>query len=164
MRAAGRQASTGKRGRVLLSSVLGLHCQMSGDDVAAGSSSSSGPQNGTHYEELEPPSWVALRELCTVCLEHFDSHQDESGLRIKGAIQVVLDTLVTIRPLYADITRIAPLFDFDEDTPGNGYRSFLFLVDKAIVHIGSVCKDMNSQKDSVLFRKTNNMKLVCNLN
>ncbi|OXU23851.1 hypothetical protein TSAR_010329 [Trichomalopsis sarcophagae] len=116
------------------------------------------PSGRPSYEELEPPSWRSLRDFCKANMEHFASHQDEGGLRIKGALQVLLDTLDNLRMVYAEISRFAPLFDFDENTPGNGYRSFLILVDRCIVYTGFACKDMLSQKDSVLFRKTHHMR------
>jgi hypothetical protein len=111
-------------------------------------------------QEQEPPAWDTLRSLCKTNLEHFDLHQDEAGMRIKGALLVVIDTLENTRPLYTEISKIAPLFDFDENTPGNGYRSFLFLVDKCIMHSILVCQELNNQKNSMLFRKSYHMRFV----
>lgn len=110
------------------------------------------------FEELEPPSWSSLRELCSTNLEHFNSFQDEASLRIKGALTLVLDTLDNLRPLYNEIIKIAPFFDYDEFTPANGYRSVLILVDKGILFTGSVCNELKNQKDAVLFRKNHHMK------
>ncbi|XP_011500605.1 PREDICTED: hormone-sensitive lipase [Ceratosolen solmsi marchali] len=111
-------------------------------------------------EEQEPPAWDTLRSLCKTNLKHFNSHQDEAGMRIKGALLVLIDTLENIRSTYAEISRIAPLFDFDENTPGNGYRSFLFLVDKCIIHSTLVCQELDYQKNSMLFRKSYHMREI----
>ncbi|KAJ8687129.1 hypothetical protein QAD02_022923 [Eretmocerus hayati] len=111
-------------------------------------------------DELEPPEWGALRELCSSNLEHFSTHQDENSSKIKSALTLVLDTLETLKSDYEELSRIAPLFDFDENTPGNGYRSFLLLVDKAIELLASACQELHSQKNSVLFRKTYHMKEI----
>lgn len=110
------------------------------------------------FEILEPPQWGALRELCRANTEYFSSHQDENGLRITGALHVISDYMTELRPLYKEIGTIAPLYDFDEATPGNGYRSFLILVDKCILRCGSVCRQIYVQRDSLLFRKGNSMK------
>ncbi|KAL7292247.1 hypothetical protein TKK_0014193 [Trichogramma kaykai] len=111
-------------------------------------------------QEPELSSWGALREICNTCLDYFFTYQDENSLRIKGALQVIIDTLNAIRPLYNEITSIAPLFDYDENTPGNGYRSFLFLIDKCIFHTTAICQETYNQKDSMLFRKSNYMKEI----
>ncbi|XP_024937022.1 hormone-sensitive lipase isoform X2 [Cephus cinctus] len=112
------------------------------------------------FEEFEPPQWGALRELCHANAEYFLSHQDESGLRIRAALLAVLDHLEQLRPIYKAIKKIAPLFDFDSQTPGNGYRSFLVLVDRCILHAGSVCRQIYSQRGSILFRKTHHMREI----
>lgn len=112
------------------------------------------------FQEPEPPAWATLHCLCTTNMEHFDSYQDEGGMRIKGALLVVLDTLENLKSLYVEISKIAPLFDFDENTPGNGYRSFLILVDKCIMHTMLVCQEIHNQKDSMLFRKTYYMREI----
>ncbi|XP_014205490.1 hormone-sensitive lipase isoform X1 [Copidosoma floridanum] len=112
------------------------------------------------YEELEPSSWGVLREHCSALSDHFDSHQDEGSIRIKGALTLIHDSLDDMRPVYGELYRIAPLFDLDENTPGNGYRSHLIMVDKAVLHSGGVCRDMLNQKDSVLFRKTHHVKEI----
>ena len=110
------------------------------------------------FEELEPPHWGALRELSRANSKYFTPHQDESGIRISAAHSVLTDYLNELRPLYKEIVKIAPSFDFDEDTPGNGYRSFLVLIDKCILHCGSVCRQIYQQRDSMLFRKTHHMR------
>lgn len=108
----------------------------------------------------EPASWSELRKLTTSCIEHFTSHVDDTGLRIKAALQVILDTLDSLKPLYEEISIIAPNFDFDQHTPGNGYRSFLLLVDRCITFSIEKCRDTFGQKDSVLFRKSHYTKFV----
>ncbi|XP_012533531.1 hormone-sensitive lipase isoform X2 [Monomorium pharaonis] len=110
------------------------------------------------FEDFEPLQWGALREMCRANVEYFAAHQDKNGVRIKAALLAILDYLTELQPLYREIARFAPHFDFDEDTPGNGYRSFLSLVDKCIMYSGLVCRQMYHQKDSVFFRKSYYMK------
>ncbi|XP_076246671.1 hormone-sensitive lipase [Calliopsis andreniformis] len=112
------------------------------------------------FEDIEPLQWGALRELCQANAEFFMAHQDENGVRIRAALLAILDQLEQLQPLYKEISRIAPLFDLDEQTPGNGFRSFLVLIDKCIVHSRSVCHQIYCQKDSIFFRKSYHMREV----
>lgn len=112
------------------------------------------------FEDVEPLQWGALRELCHANAEYFMSHQDENSVRIRAALMAILDHLVQLQPLYKEISRIAPLFDLDPETPGNGYRSFLILIDKGIIHSRTVCHQIYCQKDSMFFRKTYHMREI----
>ncbi|XP_071857729.1 hormone-sensitive lipase [Bombus fervidus] len=112
------------------------------------------------FEDVEPLQWGALRELCHANSEYFVSHQDENSIRIRAALMAILDHLVQLQPLYKEISRIAPMFDLDAETPGNGYRSFLVLIDKCIIHSRSVCHQIYCQKDSLFFRKSYYMREI----
>lgn len=109
-------------------------------------------------EEDEPLEWSVLRKLCCTGVEHFMSDQNESSVRIKAALQLILEQLDELQPLYNEISKCAPHFDFDEETPGNGYRSFLSMVDKCILHSEQICRQMYNQKDSMFPRKSHYMK------
>lgn len=113
-----------------------------------------------HQEQRETSSqqWCELQDVCRVSVEYFSSHQDENSVRIKAALLVILDHLEQLQPLYREIAELAPQFDYDENTPGNGYRSFLMLVDKCIVHTNAICQQMYRQKDHVFFAKGHHMK------
>lgn len=110
------------------------------------------------FEDPEPLQWGALRELCRANVEYFASHQDENGVRIKAALLAILDHLDQLRPLYREITKFAADFDYDDETPGNGYRSFLLLIDKCIMHSGTICRQMYYQKDSLISRKSHHKR------
>lgn len=112
------------------------------------------------FEELEPLQWSALRELCHASVEYFTSCQNENGVRIKAALLVILEQLDELQPLYNEIAKFASHFDLDEETPGNGYRSFLSMVDKCIAHTEQVCREMYHQKDSMFSRKSHHMKEI----
>ncbi|XP_011148929.1 hormone-sensitive lipase isoform X2 [Harpegnathos saltator] len=112
------------------------------------------------FEDFEPLQWGALREICCANVEYFTSHQDANGVRIKAALLAILDHLDQLRPLYREVAKIAVHFDYDEEVPGNGYRSFLSLVDKGILHCNMVCQEMYRQKNSILSRKSYHMREV----
>lgn len=110
------------------------------------------------FEDCEPLQWGALRELCHANAQYFMPHQDENGVRIRAALLAILDHLEQLQPLYKEINRIAPMFDFDLEMPGNGYRSFLVLIDKCIIHSHAICHQIYCQKDSIFFRKSYHMR------
>ncbi|XP_076276083.1 hormone-sensitive lipase isoform X1 [Lasioglossum baleicum] len=112
------------------------------------------------FEDYEPLQWGALRELCQANAEYFMSHQDENGIRIRAAHLAMLDHLEQVQPLYKEISRFAPMFDLDVDVPGNGYRSFLVLIDKCIIHSRAICHQIYCQKDSIFFRKSYYMREI----
>lgn len=110
------------------------------------------------FEELEPLQWNTLRKLCHASVEYFMSSNNENSVRIKAALLVILEQLDELLPLYNEIAKFASHFDFDEETPGNGYRSFLSMVDKCIIHSEQVCRQMYDQKDSMFSRTSHHMK------
>ncbi|XP_029039585.1 hormone-sensitive lipase [Osmia bicornis bicornis] len=112
------------------------------------------------FENIEPLQWGALRELCQANEEFFVSHQDENGVRIRGAVLAILEHLTQLQPLYKQLSKIAPMYDYDIQTPANGYRSFLILVDRCIAHSRLVCHQIYCQKDSMFFRKSYHMREI----
>ncbi|CAK9823814.1 Hormone-sensitive lipase [Anthophora retusa] len=112
------------------------------------------------FENPEHLQWGALRELCHANAEYFMSHQDENSIRIRAALLAILDHMAQLQHLYKEISKIAPMFDFDPQTPGNGYRSFLVLIDKCIIHSRSICHQIYCQKDSIFFRKSYHMREI----
>lgn len=44
-------------------------------------------------------------------------------------------------------------YDFDESTPGNGYRSFVVFVQACFKHALELCNYVAVNKDSIIFRK-----------
>ena len=48
----------------------------------------------------------------------------------------------------------APKFDFDENTPGNGYRSFLSVAESAINYGIQINEKIALKRSSAFFRKT----------
>lgn len=112
------------------------------------------------FEDIEPPEWAALREICQANVSHFAGEQDDGSIRIKSALIACLDYLGQLYPSYKEIGKIAPQFDFDSKTPGNGYRSFLVLVDKCILYTENVCHRMYRQKDYLFFSKSFHTKEI----
>lgn len=65
----------------------------------------------------------------------------------------IVDQVNSILPLVADIEKIMQLYDFDENIPGNGYRSFVVIAQASFKHAIQLCKYVALNKDSLIFRK-----------
>lgn len=100
----------------------------------------------------------ALKSICTNNLIYFQSDESESGLRIHGAFVGLIDHIDFAKPLIAEIEQFAGEYDFDEATPGNGYRSFLYVFNSALNHTLKVSKYVTENRGSLLFRKNIYMK------
>ncbi|KAK7865290.1 hypothetical protein R5R35_012585 [Gryllus longicercus] len=120
---------------------------------------------GEQQGEKRKPSPVLsmyqmLKDLCQNNAEHFRGDDTENGQRLHAGFLAIIDHVNTVTPLVEEIRSIAPYFDFDETTPGNGYRSFVVVVDKCIQHGIKLCRQVIDGRDSFLFRKGTYMREV----
>lgn len=104
-------------------------------------------------EIVEKPE-EQLKKLCSTNAEYFAKDNSENGQRLYISFLAIKDNIEQIWPTLANIRRVAADYDFDENTPGNGYRSFVSVVDSAISHAIELNKKTLLRRDSVLFRKT----------
>lgn len=56
------------------------------------------------------------------------------------------------------IREFASEYDFDDDSPGNGYRSFINISDSAFKQALKICKGMIRNRKKLLFNADNNAK------
>lgn len=111
-----------------------------------------GPSENTESQ------WDTLRKLCHASVEYFTSHQNEKNMELKDVLGVILRLLDELQSLYDEIAKFASHFDFDEKTPGNGYRSYLTIVDKCITYSEKTCRKMYRQRNSMFFRRSHHTK------
>lgn len=90
--------------------------------------------------------------------EHFRNDDSESGQRLSAAFFAVTDHISTLSPLVDEIRAVAPKYDFDENTPGNGYRSFVDIVDTFVIHGMKLAREVAASKNNIFFRKAVYMK------
>ncbi|XP_072760685.1 hormone-sensitive lipase-like isoform X2 [Anoplolepis gracilipes] len=111
-------------------------------------------------ENVESLQWNTLRKLCRASVEYFTSYRNKNSVRLKDALLVILEQLDELQPLYNEIAKFASHFDFDEETPGNGYRSFLTMVDKCIMYSEKICQKIYRQRNSMFSRKSRHIKKI----
>lgn len=125
--------------------------------------SGSDIQRSAHFQDpLDSPnyfaSYDALRDLCNNNVEYFRTDDTESGQRFLNAYLGLLDHIETARGYVDQIRLFAHEYDFNAETPGNGYRSFLLVVRSCINHSVKLSSHVMQRRSSMLFRKSLYMK------
>lgn len=121
------------------------------------------PTRSVHHQDpLNSPnyfaSYDALRDLCTNNVEYFRSDDSEVGQRFVNAYNGLLDHIETARSFVDKIRAFAHEYDFNAETPGNGYRSFLLVVRSCIAYSLKLSSHVMQRRGSLLFRKSLYMK------
>lgn len=94
-----------------------------------------------------------LKIISTQNAEHFVKDTTENGQRLFISFSSMNEAVDQMWPKIIYIEGRVEEFDFDKDTPGNGYRSYLRVVKLAIELCITVNERVAQKKDSVLFRK-----------
>lgn len=94
-----------------------------------------------------------LKELCSNNAEHFAKDSSENGQRLFISFLAMKEVVDQMWPKIVNIEARVDEFDYDKDTPGNGYRSYLLVIQMAIELCINVNERVLQKKDSVLFRK-----------
>ena len=97
--------------------------------------------------------WEALKSIIFNNIDYYKSDDSANGLKIHGALLGIIDLIEEARPLVVEIESIYKLYDFDDVTPGNGYRSFIKIFESAINHTFKIVKYVTESRSSLLFRK-----------
>jgi hormone-sensitive lipase len=96
--------------------------------------------------------------LCNNNREYFNKDKSENGIKFHLSSSKIAVLLEKYSPLVKEIQSFAGDYDFDENTPGNGYRSFLFIFNAAIKYTENACKYIVENRGKFLFRKSANAK------
>lgn len=102
--------------------------------------------------------WEALKSIICNNIDYFKTDESANGLRMHGAFLGLIDHLDDARPLIQEIELFYKNYDYDEKTPGNGYRSFIKVFDCAINHTMKIVKYVTEGRSSLLFRKSSYTK------
>lgn len=102
----------------------------------------------------------ALSDICKNNVKYYECDETETGQRFLGAFRGVIDHIAVAKRRVAIIIQFAHEYDFDENTPANGYRSFVKAVQACINHSLKVSKYIAQNRSYLLFRKNMYMKYV----
>lgn len=102
--------------------------------------------------------WEALKSIIVNNIDYYSTDDSTNGLKLHGALLGIIDQIEEAQPLIQEIELFCKAYDFDENTPGNGYRSFIKIFDCAFNHTQKLVKYVAENRSSLLFRKTNYTK------
>lgn len=110
--------------------------------------------NGELLEENKPLSKpTQLIELCENNAKIFENDTSENGQRLYLSLLSIRDNVINFSPICDRLESAVKRYDFDEKTPGNGYRSFVNIYKTILDNTILLNKKLNSKCESVLFRK-----------
>lgn len=107
--------------------------------------------NEKQVDKLEPHE--ELNKLCWANAEYFSKDNSENGQRLYISFLSIKDTIDQIWPKVLNVQKVAPNYDYDPTVPGNGYRSFLSIMNAAVSLAVDLNRKVVAKRDSVLFRK-----------
>lgn len=91
-------------------------------------------------------------------LDFYDEDQSSVGIKLHATFIKLIETLQKSVPVIKEIESFVAVYDFDEHTPANGYRSFVHIFDAAVKHTERICNYITENRGSLLFRKSVYMK------
>lgn len=100
-------------------------------------------------------------ELITMSIsnvEFYKLDQSSLGIKLHTIFTNIIELLERSQPVISVIGSFAGAYDFDENTRGNGYRSFLYIFDCAAKHAEKICRYISENRGNLLFRKGLYMK------
>ena len=115
--------------------------------------------NGATQPELQL-EYQKLMDSCMEQAEFFVADISEKGQRLHAAFLAWQDFIHQSNELTLEIQAFASHYDFDEHTPGNGYRSFVSVTRHCIEHGNAICAALLSTRTKMFFRKKFYMKEV----
>ncbi|XP_073812727.1 hormone-sensitive lipase [Musca autumnalis] len=110
-----------------------------------------------------PEMQQKYRDLLMACYEQavfFKDDITEKGQRLYAASIAWQDFIIMADNLVRQVQSFASTYDFDENTPGNGYRSFVSVVDSCVEHGLGICKNLTAARSTMFFRKKTYVKEV----
>ncbi|ENN72419.1 hormone-sensitive lipase isoform X2 [Dendroctonus ponderosae] len=97
---------------------------------------------------------TVLKDFCSSNADFFASDSSENGQRLYISFMALIDAIDGLYPRLIEIEKRVKEFDFDEDTPGNGYRSYISVFQLALKYAIDLNQKIMWRRSSLLFRKT----------
>lgn len=98
-------------------------------------------------------TYKALKDLSENNAKFFNKDTSENGQRMNLALLSIKDNIDSSWPVIEELRELAVHYDFDEHTPGNGYRTFIYIYNLAVKLAIQINRKVLLKRDGVLFRK-----------
>lgn len=105
-------------------------------------------------------SYEKLKDFCKENIIYFTTDERNGSTAIANSFEQLFENIGNIKPLVHELRNVCHLYDFDPSIPGNGYRSYVSVVDLFVAHCIKICNQMAANRDSFFFRKAFYTKLV----
>lgn len=102
--------------------------------------------------------YKVLKDLCLLNADYFRSDESSLGKKLCESLETLHNQVVSVCPIVDEIRKVAPYYDFNHNTPGNGYRSFVTVVDAFILFGEKICQQICKNRSSYFFRKATYLK------
>ncbi|XP_060708715.1 hormone-sensitive lipase isoform X2 [Hemiscyllium ocellatum] len=100
--------------------------------------------------------FLLLHSVTEDNIRFFRLNPTETARRFVTAFSQIQEHGRHLQPLVQSFTGIFPIFDFDERTPANGYRSLIKVVRSCILHIIHKSRYISANRRSIFFRTNHN--------
>lgn len=103
----------------------------------------------------------SLVGICQSNVQYFEADTKiTTSKRFLDAFRRILQHIETIRQYITEFNGFAHEYDFDDRTPGNGYRSIVKVTHEFVKHTVKVSKYIAENRGNLLFRKKTYVKYV----
>lgn len=96
----------------------------------------------------------ALEAVALNNLNFFKSLNITKSAEICESFVKIIEKVSNLNSLINEIKMFQTVYDLDEETPGNGYRSFIYIVEVAIVKMNKICTQVKKKRESIVFRRS----------
>lgn len=100
---------------------------------------------------IEVKSSTLLIQAIDNSIEFFDVHTKCHVL--KTNLQNLKTNVENCEKIVVEIESFASDYDFDNETPGNGYRSFIDVFKSAVKKTTKICNQLIKNREKILFRE-----------
>ena len=100
--------------------------------------------------------FILVQELSNICVSNSDYFQNDNtiiGSRLLTSFNGLKENLEKSLILIEIIVNFSHEYDFDENTKGNGYESFVHIYHAAVNYSMKIAKYISDNRGSLLFRK-----------
>lgn len=99
-----------------------------------------------------------LKKLCTSNEKFFNKHKSTKGKQFEAIFAELSVNIDKVCSLAGQIEAFAREYDFDAETPGNGFRSFVAVSTSALEHTEKIVNVVEQKRENFLFNKDKHLK------
>uniref|UniRef100_UPI00398F0088 hormone-sensitive lipase n=1 Tax=Pristiophorus japonicus TaxID=55135 RepID=UPI00398F0088 len=125
-------------------------------DWASTSGSTLGASAGPSQSMDVRTMFLLLHSVTEDNIRFFRLHPSEMGRRFVSAFSQIQEHGRGLQAVVHSFTGVFAIFDFDERTPANGYRSLIKVVRSCILHIIHKARYVSANRRSIFFRTNHN--------